>query len=149
VKTTATSTNPQQALKVLNASISVHKVGRTTVKGTSTTHYLVAADVTKVVNGLAPKADRASTLKQLKAAGIKTVNLDVYVDGSGLVRRVSSSLKGLKVQKGSPPVALAVSIDLFGFGHPVKATAPAASKTADGSKLLEQLAAGLGNGTGG
>jgi hypothetical protein len=77
------------------------------------------------------------------------VNLHVYVDGSGLVRRVTSSLKGLKVQKGSPPVALALSVDLFGFGHTVKATAPAASKTADGSKLLEQIAAGLGNGTGG
>jgi len=150
VKTPATATtDPKQALKVLNASISVHKVGTATVRGSSATHYLVTADVTKVVNGLVAKSDRASTLKSLKAAGIKTVALDVYVDGSGLVRRVSGGLKSLKVQKGTPPVAVSVSIDLYSFGHTVKATAPAASKTADGAKLLEQLMAGLGNGTGG
>jgi hypothetical protein len=150
VKPPATTvTNPQQALKALNASISVHRVGTTTVRGSSTTHYLVTADLTKVVNGLVAKADRASTLKQLKAAGIKTVALDVYVDGSGLVRRVSGGLKSLKVQKGTPPVAVSFSFDIYGIGHPVKATAPPAAKTADGSKLLEQLLAGLGNGTGG
>ncbi len=149
VKPATTVTNPQQALKVLNASITVHRVGTTTVRGSSTTHYLVTADVTKVVNGLVAKADRASTLKQLKAAGIKTVALDVYVDGSGLVRRVSGGLKSLKVQKGTPPVAVSFSVDIYGIGHPVKATAPPAAKTADGAKLLEQLLAGLGNGTGG
>jgi hypothetical protein len=150
-KVPATSTtNPQQALKALNASISVHKVGTATVRGTSTTHYLVTTDVTKAVNGLVAKKDRASTLKSLKDAGIKTVNLDVYIDGSGLVRRVSGGLKTLKVQKGSPPVALTGSVDLYGFGQPVNAIAPPASKTADGSKLLQQLLGGLsGSGIGG
>jgi hypothetical protein len=146
---TTTTTNPQQVLKVLNGSITVHRVGTTTVRGSSTTHYLVSADVTKVVNGLVSKADRASTLKSLQTAGIKTLSFDVFVDGSGLVSRVTGNLKNLKTGKGNPPVSLAFSVDLFGFGHPVKATAPPASKTADGSKLLEQLAAGLGGGTGG
>jgi hypothetical protein len=145
----STTTDPKQALKVLKGSITVHKVGSTTVRGSSTSHYVASVDVTKVVNGLVPAKDRASTLKSLKAAGIKTVSLDVYVDGSGLVRRVSGDLKNLKVEKGSPAVALAVSVDLYGFGHPVKATAPPASKTADGSKLLAQLAGGLGGSGGG
>ena len=144
------TTDPKQAMKVLTGSISVHKVGSTTVRGASTTHYVVAVDVTKVVNGLVPKAaDRASTLKSLKAAGVKTVSVDVYVDGSGLVRRVSGNLKNVKVGKGTPAVTVAVSVDLYDFGQPVKVSAPPASKTADGSKVLSQLAGALGSGTGG
>ena len=145
-----TTTDPKQALKILNASISVHKVGSTTVRGSSTTHYVGTVDVTKVVNGLVPQKDRASTLKSLQSAGIKTVSFDVYVDGSGYVRRMSGALKNIKAGKGTPAVSLALSVDLFGFGHPVKATAPPAGKTADGAKLLEQLAGGLGgSGSGG
>ena len=145
VKTpTTTTTDPKQALKVLTGSISVHKTGSKTVRGSSTTHYVVAVDITKVVNGLVDAKDRASTLKSLKTAGIKSLNFDVFVDRSGLVRRIAGGLKNLKVQKGSPPLSLVLSADLFGFGHTVKATAPPASKTADGAKLLDQLAAGLG-----
>lgn len=139
-----TTTDPKQALKVLNSSIAVHKVGSTTVRGTSTTHYVATVDVTKVVNGLVPSKDRASTLKSLKTAGVKTLSFDVYVDGSGLVRRAAGGLKNLKVDKNTAAVSLLLSVDLYGFGHPVKASAPPASKTADGTKLLEQLAAGLG-----
>jgi hypothetical protein len=144
-------TDPKQALKVLNGAMSVHKVGSTTVRGTSTTHYTVSVDVTKVVTGLVPKAaDRASTLKSLKAANVKTVSLDVYVDGSGMVRRVSGGLKKVKIDAGTPALSVLVSVDLYGFGQPVQVSAPPASKTADGSKVLSQLAGALGgSGTGG
>ena len=144
-----TTTDPKQALKVLNGSITVHKSGTATVRGSGTTHYIVTVDVTKVVKGLVPAKDRSSTLKSLQTAGIKTLSLDVYVDRSGLVRRVSGDLKNLKVDKSTPPVSFALSVDLYGFGHPVKATAPPASKTADGAKLLEQLGGALGGGGGG
>jgi hypothetical protein len=144
-----TTTDPKQALKVLNGSIAVHKVGSTTVRGSSTTHYVATVDVTKVVHGLVPAKDRASMLKSLKSAGIKTVSFDVYVDSSGLVRRVSGGFKNVKAGKGSPPVSIVATVDLYSFGHPVKATVPPASKTADGAKLLAQLAAGLGGSGGG
>ena len=145
------TTDPKQALKVLNGAISVHKVGSTTVRGSSTTHYVVSVDATKVVTGLVPKAaDRASTLKSLRAANVKTVSLDVYVDSSGLVRRVSGGLTKVKVGQGTPAVSATLSVDLFGFGHPVSVSAPPASKTADGSKVLSQLSGALGGGgTGG
>jgi hypothetical protein len=144
-------TDPMQALKVLNGAISVHKVGSTTVRGSSTTHYVVSVDATKVVNGLVPKAaDRASTLKSLRAANVKTVSLDVYVDSSGLVRRVSGGLKKVKVGQGTPAVSATLSVDLYDFGKPVSVSAPPASKTADGSKVLSQFAGALGrSGTGG
>ncbi len=139
--------NPQKALATLTASLSVHKVGSATVRGTSTTHYRVTVNTAKVITIL-PKAQQGSTLKTLKAAGITSVPIDVYVDGSGYVRRVSVSLSKIAVQKGSPPTAIKVSVDLYDFGHAVHVTAPPASKTADGSKVLAQLLAGL-TGTGG
>jgi hypothetical protein len=144
-----TTTDPKQALKVLNGALVVHKSGSTTVRGTSTTHYTASVDVVKVVNGLVPKKDRASTLKSLQSAGIKSASFDVYVDGSGLVRRVSGGLKNLKLDKGTPALSVLLSVDLYAFGHPVKATAPPAGKTADGAKLLDQIAAGLGGSGGG
>jgi hypothetical protein len=71
----------------------------------------------------------------------------VYIDGSGYVRRVAIALSKLKVQTGSAPASVKLSVDLFDFGHSVHVSAPPAGKTADGSKLLAQLFAGLGGGT--
>jgi hypothetical protein len=140
--------NPQQVLAQLTSSLSVHKVGSATVRGTPTTQYRVNVNVTKVI-GILPKAQQAAELKALKTAGIKSVPIDIYVSAKGYVRRVSISLTNLKVQKGSAAAAVKVSVDLYDFNHAVHVTAPPASKTADGSKLLNQLFAGLGGITGG
>jgi hypothetical protein len=140
--------NPQQALAKLIASLAVHKVGSATVHGSSTTQYRVLVDIAKVI-GILPKADQAAELKALKGANLKTLPIDVYIDGSGYVRRVVIALANLKVQAGTAPASIKVSIDLYDFGHSVNVTAPPASKTVDGAKLLAQLTAGLGGGTGG
>jgi hypothetical protein len=140
--------NPQQALAKLTASLAVHKVGSATVHGSSTTQYRVLVDIAKVI-GILPKADQAAELKALKGANLKTLPIDVYIDGSGYVRRVVIALANLKVQAGTAPASIKVSIDLYDFGHSVNVTAPPASKTVDGAKLLAQLTAGLGGGTGG
>jgi hypothetical protein len=135
--------NPQQALAKLIASVAVHKVGSATVRGASTTQYRVLVDVAKVI-GILPKADQAAELKALKSINLKTLPIDVYVDGSGYVRRVAINLTKLKVQAGTAPLSIKVSFDLYDFGHSVHVTAPPASKTADGTKVLAQLFAGLG-----
>jgi hypothetical protein len=140
--------NPQKALAQLTASVSVKKLKSATVRGTATTHYHVAVEVAKVV-GLLPKAQQAAQLKALKSAGLKTLPIDVYVSGDGFVRRVAVALTNLKVQKGTPAATVKLSVDLYDFGHQVHVTAPPAAKTADGSKLLAQLLAGLGVGAGG
>lgn len=139
----ANQIDPQKALATLTASVSVHKLGSATVRKSSTTRYQVVVDVAKLV-AILPKAQQAGELKTLKTAGIKNFPIDVYIDGSGYVRRVAIALSNLKVQKGSAPATIKLSVDLFDFGHSVHVTAPSASKTADGSKLLTQIVAGLG-----
>jgi hypothetical protein len=137
--------NPQKVLAQLTSSVSVHKLGTATVRGASTTHYRVSVNTAKVV-GILPKSQQAAELKALKSMHLKTLPLDVYVDHSGYVRRVGVSLSNLKVQTGSAAVAIKLQVDLYDFGTHVTVSAPPASKTADGNKLLQQL---IPSGTGG
>jgi hypothetical protein len=137
--------DPQKALATLTTSLSVHKLGSTTMRGASTAHYRIAANVAKLVTIL-PKAQQAAELKALKSAGIKSLPIDVYVDGSGYVRRVAIALTNLKVRAGLTPASIKLSFDLFDFGHSVHVAAPPAGKTADGARVLAQLFAGLGAG---
>jgi hypothetical protein len=138
-------TSPTKALASLRSSISVHKLGSTTVRGSSTTHYRVSVNATKAVKALLPKSQQAAQLKSLKTAGVTSVPLDVYVDGSGYVRRFQLNLKNLKT-KGSPPTSITVSVDIYDVGTSIKVTAPPASKTADGTKLISGLLGSLGGG---
>lgn len=140
---TLSKINPQKALAQLTASISVHKVGSTTVRGASTTHYRVTVNAAKAI-AILPKAQQAAELKVLKAQKLTTVPVDVYIDGSGYVRRVSVSLSHLKVSTGAAPAGITFQVDLYDFGTPVHVTAPPASKTADGSQLVTEILRGIG-----
>jgi len=135
--------NPQQALAQLASAATVHRLGKATVRGTSTTHYQAIVDVARVV-AILPKADQATELQTLKTTGLKTLPVDVYVDGSGYVRRTTVSLAKLKVQAGSPLLSIKLSVDVYGFGAHVHVSAPPASTTADGSTLLSSIVSGLG-----
>jgi len=136
--------NPQQALAQLTAAVAVHRLGKATVRGTATTHYEAIVDVAKVV-AILPRANQATELQTLKTLGLKTLPVDVYVDGSGYVRRTIVSAGKLKVQAGSPPLSITFSADTYDFGAHVHAAAPPASTTADGGKLLSSIAAVLGH----
>lgn len=135
--------NPQQALAKLTTAVTVHRLGKTTVRGASSTHYQAIVDVAKVV-AILPKADQATELQMLKTIGLKTLPVDVYVDGSGYVRRTIVSTGKLTVQAGSPPLSIRFSADVYDFGAHVHASAPPAGTTADGGKLLSSIAAVLG-----
>jgi hypothetical protein len=137
--------DPQKALAQLTSSVTVHKVGTATVRGTKTTHYRVVVNTAKVV-AILPKSQQAAEAKALKQLNVKTLNIEVYVSDSGYVRRVTTGVSHLVVQKGSPAVGFNVSIDLYDFGTPIKVTAPPASKTVDGAKLLKQLIPGTTGG---
>jgi hypothetical protein len=143
------SVNPQKALAALSASISVHKLGTTTVRGTSTTHYSVTISATKLVAAL-PKSQQAGEAKALKQAGVTTIPVQVYIDGSGYVRRISVALSHLKLSTGSgsgsagQSGSVSVLVDLFNFGAHVHVAAPPASKTVSGDKLVSQLLGGVG-----
>src|SRR5262249_6653609 len=88
--------NPAQILDYLRASSGgVKQVGTELVRGVSTTHYRGAIDLAKIAD-VAPASQRA----QLHAALAKLIGqlkvgalpVDVWVNGKGLVRRISLSL---------------------------------------------------------
>ena len=137
--------DPQKALAQLTSSSAVHRVGTSSVRGSSTTHYRLTVNAAKLVSIL-PKSQQSAEAKALKQLNVKSVNVDVYVDGSGYVRRVSTAISKLILQPGSRGVAFKLSFDLYDFGAHVNVTVPPASKTVDGGKLVQPLFPG---GTGG
>jgi hypothetical protein len=134
------SVSPAKALGALRGALSVHKVG----SDSHGTHYHAALNLSGLV-GLLPKAQRASSSAALSKAGIKTLPLDVWVGKAGYVTRFVTSL-AVKAQKGSPAVAITFTLNLHDYNHHVHVSAPPASKTADGTKLLASLTAGLPGG---
>ncbi len=136
--TNLSKVDPQRALAQLTSSVTVHRVGTATVRGSSTTHYGAVVSATKLVSVL-PKSQQAAEAKALKQLNLKTLPLEIYVDGSGYVRRVSTSVPHV-ILLGSPAGAtFKASFDLYDFGTRINVSAPPASKVADGGKLLQQL----------
>jgi hypothetical protein len=131
--------SPTQALRALQAAVKARKLGSATVRGVRTTRYRVSIDLRRVVAAL-PKADQASARAALKEAGVSILPADVWVDGSGLLRRLSTSLS-FKAQ-GSK-VGLRLSVDLYDYNKPLRIAAPPPEQVADGSQLLAQLLGGL------
>ncbi len=131
--------SPQQALTALRSALSVHKVG----SDSHGTHYHATLKLTALLS-LLPKSQQASSAASLKKAGITTLPLDVWVK-NGYVSRFATALH-VKAQAGSPAAAVALTINLHDYGHKVQVSAPPASKTADGTKLLTSLLGSLPGG---
>jgi hypothetical protein len=127
------SVTPKQALAALQSALKVSKVGSDQYG----THYHADFNLSGLLT-LVPKAQQASTRASLAKAGIKTIPIDVWVGKAGYLRRFVASL-AVKAQKTSPAVKLAITVNLHDYGAAVHVSAPPASKTADGSKLLAGL----------
>jgi hypothetical protein len=121
---------PSQYIAQLAASGDVHAVGTETVNGVSTTHYAGSVSVEESLSHYS-----ASMRRQLepvmKQAGFTGSDIDVWLDGKGLVRRVRSSAQG---GKGT----FSMSMDVLAYGVPVDVTPPPTSQVVD----LGQMAAG-------
>jgi hypothetical protein len=134
------SISPEKALGALRGALSVRKVG----SDSHGTHYHATLNLSALV-GLLPKAQQASSSAGLSKVGIKTLPLDVWVGKAGYVTRFVTSL-AVKAQKTSPAVAITFTLNLHDYNHKVHVSAPPASQTADGNKLLSGLLAGLPGG---
>jgi len=138
-KAAAGSLSPQQAVAALRSALSVHKVG----SDKHGTHYHGSLDLSALVN-LVPKAQQASVKASLAKAGISKLPFDAWVGKQGFLSRFVVSLS-VKATKGQPAVKIGFAINLHDYNHRVSISAPPASQTVDGSKLLSSLA-GLAGG---
>jgi hypothetical protein len=138
--TSVGNVSPQQALGALRSALSVHKVG-TDSHGT---HYHATLHLSALV-ALLPKAQQTSSSAALSKAGIKSLPLDVWVGKAGYVTRFVTTLS-VKSQPTAPAVGVTFTLNLHDYNHHVNVSAPPASQTADGNKLLSGLLAGLPGG---
>jgi hypothetical protein len=133
-----TGSDPRNTLDLLRAvSGEVETVGAGTVHGVSTTHYratIEPSDYAKFV--LAGKRDQLGSLAdQLVArSGIGAMPVDVWVDGSGLVRKLAISFAA-KQPSTTDVTEASMTFELYDLGEDVQIELPAASEVVDASAL--------------
>ena len=136
--------DPTKTLELLRASAtSVKKTGNANIRGVPTTRYTAALDLHKSLeagsNQLAlndeQRAQLRETMKQLETTtGLRTIPVDVFVDGEGLLRRMTMKMS---VESGLIPFAMTQTTDFYDFGLDVDVDAPPGSQVTDLSGLME------------
>jgi hypothetical protein len=127
--------NPAQFLEYLRASGGgVTVAGHELVRGVETTRYRGAIDLRKAAE-VVPSSDRgrlrAALAKLAAQTGISSLPVEVWVDASGLVRRMSLALS---IPASGENVQMHMRIELFGFGATPAVTAPQQSEVFDATQ---------------
>jgi hypothetical protein len=114
--------DPTDILAALKQVGSVDKVGSETVDGIDATHYRATIDLAKAPN--------SQSLQQV--TGLKSLPVDVWVDGNSQVRRMvmkyTTTASGQKISTN-------LRTDLSHYGEQVNVQVPSASDTVDMTKL--------------
>ena len=127
--------SPGELLTLLRASSTrVTKTGTAVVRGVETTRYTAQLELTKALEANAAsfgltaaereQLERAAEQLRRQAKGT-TVPVGVFVDGDGLVRRLTLESNGERV-----------TVDFWDFGAKVDVQAPPAADVADATQLL-------------
>jgi hypothetical protein len=111
------SPTPTNALAYLEGASGVKKAGSESVRGTKSTHYRVTVDLRRAASR-AHGSVRTSLERVLSQTRTNTLPLDVWVDGSGYIRKVS-----YEEQAGRREPAH-VTIEMHDFGAPVSIKPP-------------------------
>jgi hypothetical protein len=117
-----TQQDPTDLLGALRKAGSLKKVGSETIDGVDTTHYSVTIDLAKAPNGA----------KLEKVANLKSLPVDVWVDGNNQVRRLTESYTATS---SGQSVATNMQIDLSNYGEQVHVPVPSANDTVDMTSL--------------
>lgn len=135
-----TKTDPREMLDFLRGvSGEIEVVGTEELRGTETTHHRATIDPADYEK-LAPEEQReqlgALVDEIVGASGIGKIPVDVWLDASGMVRKVVMSFSA--TPPGSTETAeSSVSFELWDYGEPVTIELPPASEIVDASALKE------------
>jgi hypothetical protein len=110
---TLLSQDPTRSLTALQSLKGATKVGTEQVDGVSTTHYRARIDLSKLAGAPAGSPGSPSTY-------------DTWIGGDGYVHRVRTRIA---TGSGSKKSAVTLTVDLSGFGKPVKVPLPPAAQT--------------------
>lgn len=139
VSSSSTLNNPGEYLDFLRSasSGSVQNLGQETINGVATTHYSGELDYSKLPDAV-PAADRQGVQQLVseleKRAKVPNMPVDVWIDGSNLVRQIKMNLD--ETVKGQS-VSVAMTEDFTDYGAQPAPTIPAASQTTDLLSLLK------------
>jgi len=144
-------TDPADLLASLTAiSAGVTRLGAATVRGVPVTGFRVRIDPAKAAARL-PRWERAGFRGFARSLGPGPIPVQVWVDGQNLVRRVTLSLR-LPRGVGAPAGArLVQATDFYGFGVPVRVSAPPAAQVASMSQVTwggSAVSVGVGGSSG-
>ena len=127
--------NPGELLTLLRASSTrVTKSGNAVVRGTETTRYTAQIELTKALEANADELGltdteraqfRRAAQELRRQAKLTTLPVGVFVDGDGLVRRLTLTYGGERI-----------SVDFWDFGADVDVQAPPAADVTDATQLL-------------
>jgi hypothetical protein len=130
--------DPSDALAYLRAAGEVEEVGTEEVRGVETTHYATVTDLEKVPElALEESRERVkqSVDQLIKLTGKSTQPMDVWVDGEGLVRRLSIEQT---VEQGPETSKTTTTIELYDFNSEVSIEVPPADQVSDIKDLVSR-----------
>ena len=129
--------DPRDVLGTLRAVTSdVETVGSEQLRGVETTHYRATIDpaqLGKLATGKDPTATQA-LVDRLAQSGLGPVPVDVWLDASGLVHKLSMSFEATEAST-SRSSEVAMSFELWDYGQAVDIELPPASQVVDASSL--------------
>lgn len=134
-----TSSDPSQFVDYLRAvSDSTKKVGRDTVRGVATTRYHAIIDLRKypnVVPGFQKATAKRAIATMESLLGAHTMPMDVWIDSSRLVRRMSFDLPECV---NSHKLNMSMTMEMYDYAPQQAAHAPPDSDAYDLTPLLSQ-----------
>jgi hypothetical protein len=135
--TLAAAADPTSGLQVLTAlSDDVRSLGKSAVRGESTTHYKGTLDLSRAA---ASATGFAKTALQslIRGGAVSQVPFDAYIDSSGRLRKLVQAIDTTSPKLPGQKVHVLSTVEFFDFGTPVVVKKPAAVK--DGAPLLAAL----------
>lgn len=134
--------NPAQYLDYLKAVSggTIKNLGQATVDGVQTTHYQADIDIAKLSSSV-PAADRSAVSKlmaelQAKSVKLGTMPLNVWIDGSDLVRKIQMTMTPTV---GGQSMSETITMNILDYGQQPAPAIPPASETTNLTSLLSGI----------
>jgi hypothetical protein len=127
--------NPAEMLRMLaEHGNTVVSIGGSTVDGTAVQGYGVTVSAAKIRSELASSILPDWMRTEMANIGISGINYMVYIDGQGLLRRITISMH---MAAGGTPVSLTESLDLSDYGTSVSVSAPPADQVVSFQQFIQ------------
>jgi hypothetical protein len=138
--------NPTALLKLLETQgNTVTALGSSTVDGVSVQGYKVVLDPAAVKAEIAQDHLPAWISSVVSQLNLGAMSEDVYIDGSGMLRRFSTSVTESEASVGT--ISVQETLDFSDYGTSFTVSPPPASAVVDFSQFLQAAEASLGSGS--